>query len=157
MLRNRLGLTHLLLDADCLQPASSARITARTLTDLGCPETFIKDQVSFIGAKEFEDAFSNEVLARALDDVYPREDGASWAAEVSQIRLRADAGEKFSGALHHSVRHQCVPELRSEATKPGILAAIAHSCSSPSEYPSSIVLALTAVRNRAGARHEGWQ
>jgi putative ATP-dependent endonuclease of the OLD family len=157
MLRNRLGLTHLLLDADCLQPASSARITARTLADLGCPATFIRDQVSFIGTKEFEDAFTNDVLARVLDDAYPREDGDSWTAEVSQIRLRADAGEKFSAALHHSVRHQCVPKLRSEATKPGISAAIAHGCSSSNEYPSSIVFALTAVRNRAGARHEGWQ
>lgn len=151
MLRNRIPLTHMLLDADCRDPESSARITSAALAELGCNADFIGEQVTFVGEKEFEDAFADEVIAEALDTEYPRSDSASWLERVAAIKDRARGGGKFSAELHEAVRRECVTGRRSDATKPSIAAAIARRCKSDDDVPASLRDAFMKVRTRAGA------
>lgn len=151
MLRNRIPLTHMLLDADCKEPGSSARITASALEELGCQPDFIEQQVSFIGEKEFEDAFADAVIAEALDAEYPRLDSASWLERVAAIKVHARNGGKFSAELHQAVRRECVPERRRDATKPNIAAAVARCCKSEDDIPASLLDAFMKIRTRAGA------
>lgn len=151
MLRNRIPLTHLLLDADCREPGSSARITAEALEQLGCTAEFLTEQVSFVGEKEFEDAFADEIIAESLDDEFPRADGSPWIKRVVAIKTHARGGGKFSAELQQAIRRECVHDRRQEATKPNIALAIAHHCKSADAIPASLVEALTKIRARAGA------
>ena len=150
MLSNRLGLTHLLLDADCQDPASSARITSKALTELKCPANFLTDHVTFVGSKEYEDSFDDVVIAAALDAEYPRADGAPWRADVSVLRSTQSATSKFSEELRVMARTHCEPKLRSEVTKPNLAAAVARQCRCPADVPAAITSAFDRVRVRAG-------
>lgn len=49
----------------------------------------------YIGVKEFEDAFSDEVLARSLELGFPKEEGSWTKEEISAIR----GDKKISDAL----------------------------------------------------------
>lgn len=150
MLRNRLPLTQLLLDADCQEPESSARITATSLNELGCGATFLAEQVSFVGEKEFEDAFADVVIADALDADFARQDGTPWLVHVATIKTTTREGGKFSRELQRTIRLQCIPSRRSEATKPNIAAAIARRCRTADDVPPAILQAIQNIRIRAG-------
>lgn len=150
MLSNRLALTHLLLDADCKDPASSARITSNTLTELNCPPNFLADHVTFVGTKEYEDCFDDPVIAGALDAEYPRQDGQPWLPEISALRAKQTPSSRFSEELQFMVRKACELRLRSEATKPNLAAAVARQCRVPDDVPATLRDAIDRLRLRAG-------
>ncbi len=150
MLSNRLALTYLLLDADCKDPASSARITSKALAELKCPPNFLADHVTFVGTKEYEDAFDDSVIAKALDAEYARTDGLPWLTEVEALRAKQTASSKFSEELQQMVRKACEPAQRSDVTKPNIAAAVARHCSCPAEVPFDVRAAFERLRARAG-------
>ena len=149
LLKNRLPMTHILLDADCKDPNSSARISPEAFAELGCDPNFQDQQVSYIGDKEFEDAFTNEVIVRALNKEFPREDGAEWTEK--QIDSMRHFGDKFSDNFKMIVRQQCLRRLRSAVGKPSLAAAIADQCESESDVPRVLVDAFKDLRERAGA------
>lgn len=151
MLRNRIPLTHILLDADYKEAGSSARITATALAELGCDADFFGDQVSFVGEKEFEVAFGDDVIAAAMDAEYPRLDNTSWLERVPAIKDQARNGGKFSAELHQAVRRECVTGRRPDATKPNIAAAVARYCKSGDDVPATLLDAFLKIRSRAGA------
>ncbi|PLS85448.1 MAG: hypothetical protein CYG60_12555 [Actinobacteria bacterium] len=148
LLKNRLAMTHMLLDADCRDPESSARISAEAFEELGCEPEFETQQVSYIGEKEFEDAFTNEIIVRALNEKFPREDETVWAEK--QIDSMRNFRDKFSDNLKMVVRQQCVRGLRSSVSKPSLAAAIVGQCQSESDVPRAIVDAFDSLRERAG-------
>lgn len=148
LLTNRLEMTHILLDKDCQDPDSSANITSDKFEELGCSKEFQEQQVSYIGYKEFEDSFSNEVIAKALNEEFPLAEDESWGTEkIESVRKQ---GDKFSANLEHTVQKSCVKELRSNVSKPSIAKAIAERCVSEVDVPSTLLRTLNSLRQRAG-------
>ena len=142
---NRKGYVHLLLDADCRLPNSSAKLTEKRVREVG-GEEFLRDHVTFIGNKELEDAWPDGPILRAFDKHYPREDGTSWSAEhVGSFR---DA-EKPSQDLQNLINMNAAPTTRGSASKPEIARRIA-SASATDEIPPAVVGALGTVRQYAG-------
>lgn len=150
MLNNRAAITHLLLDADCREENSSANITVAALKKLGHEQEFLEEHVTFIGDKEYEDAFDDTVIAQALDAEFAREDGASWLERVAELKAAALGESKFSEDLRNALRKECVPALRSGASKPKLAATIARRCKSTADVPQAIREAFDAVRLHAG-------
>lgn len=150
MLANRSAITHLLLDSDCKDEDSSANITVAALNKLGHDQAFLDNHVTFIGAKEYEDAFDDAIIAEALDAEFAREDGASWLARVAALKAAALGTSKFSEDLRNAVRKESVPAFRSGATKPKIAATIARCCKAPSDVPEAIRVAFDTLRLHAG-------
>lgn len=152
LLKNRLAMTHILLDADCQDPMSSARISAEAFVELGCEPEFETQQVNYIGSKEFEDAFANEVIVRALNEGFPLSDGAEWSEDhIESVRAFAD---KFSDTLKMTVRQRCIPKLRSNVSKPTLAGAIADQCKSEEDVPDVLMNAFKSLRERAGIRDD---
>ena len=146
LLANRRDLVHLVLDADCKDPCSNARINASTFEELGIDETFVCRHITFVGDREFEDAFTNFVIVRALNAEYPRTDGLTWSENhIEELR----SANKFSKALEKEVRKQTVDSRRSRASKPDIGEAIARQCMME-EIPKAIRTALERIRQQAG-------
>lgn len=148
LLENRLEMVHLLLDTDCTNSESSLTLTREALEEdnqVDCPDGLFENQTTFIGAQEFEDAFSDEVYVRALNENFPRENGEWEAAHIQ--RLRDD--DKFSSALQDQIFDEVRPQLRNEVRKPQIARSVAQHCYE-GEIPEAIVEAFTSLRERAG-------
>ena len=142
---NRRAYVHLLLDADCQHPDSSAKLTPDRIREVG-GDDFLRDQVTFIGDKEFEDAWPTAPILRTFDIHYPREDGAAWEApHVDPYRET----KKPSQSLQGLINAQAAPAARGRASKPEIARRIA-SASSADEVPTAVVDALHLVRGHAG-------
>jgi putative ATP-dependent endonuclease of OLD family len=89
--KNRQEITLSLIDPDA--------DVANELGDAGFSRKTIEQNVLYIGDREFEDAFADEVLCACLSEVWPRTDGAIWMSEhLRPLRENADA-KKFSSAL----------------------------------------------------------
>jgi hypothetical protein len=147
LLKNRMEMTHFLLDADCQQPDSDAYITPELLAEFGCGDEFLREQITYIGDKEYEDAFEVDLIARALNEDFPKEDETVWEPEMLQ-QLK-EASSKFSEDLMRTVRRTCVRRLRSNATKPNIAVAMAKRCGDTS-VPTALRSALHSLRHRVG-------
>jgi predicted ATP-dependent endonuclease of OLD family len=151
LLKNRLEMTHFLLDNDCKEEDSSGYISENDLKEFGCDESFLKNQVTYVGRKEFEDSFPVEAVVSALNDKFPREDGNLWLE--TEIQILIEDCDKFSKELLNLVRRYCVRNLRSGATKPTIATAVAKECSIEN-VPAAIKEALDSLRLRVGLTDE---
>ena len=124
-----------------MNPASTAKLNDKTLGELGIDTK----QVTLVGKKEFEDAFSDSAWLRVMNANYPRDDGDKWSSHhLHDVR----GSSKFSESLVQLLKQCAEPRTRSDATKPELGLALAGSCH-PSEIPSSIVAAFAAVRHIA--------
>lgn len=147
LLKNRMEMTHFLLDSDCNSPDSSAHITKDSFEEFDCDENFLLNQVTFVGSKEFEDSFAADLIALALDESFPREDGLLWDSAV--IQALKDNSAKFSTDLRSLVRRETEKGRKSSATKPGIAVAVAKKCNEVM-IPAEIRTAFESLRLRAG-------
>jgi predicted ATP-dependent endonuclease of OLD family len=70
-------------------------------------DSFFNDRVLFIGEKEFEDAFPDAILVKALNQNREKNDGTIWSdIEIAALR---QPGKKFSDQIIKSVAIQCQP------------------------------------------------
>lgn len=93
--KNKSDATVLFLDKDT-QSDSSKRVTPDKLRQIGFSDNFMKENVIFVGSKEFEDAFPNDVICRCLNSYWPKMIAETWTLEeIETIR----ASDKFSDAL----------------------------------------------------------
>jgi predicted ATPase len=152
LLKNRMKMTHFLLDSDCKEEDSSGHISEDDLIAFGCSADFLTNQVTYIGRKEFEDSFPVEVIVAALNEKFPREDGNLW--NTAEIQILIEDEGKFSQELLHIVRRRSIKTLRSGATKPTIAVAIARKCA-VADIPDEIKQALEALRQHSGIVNEG--
>jgi putative ATP-dependent endonuclease of the OLD family len=151
LLNNRTEITHLLLDSDCLLPASKLRLTPESLREVGCKSDFLKDQVTYIGDKEFEDSFDSSLIADALNQDFPLEGTRLWEAEV--IQNLKNSSPQFSKDMQDLVKRSCKKPIRSNVSKPNIAWAVAKRCAEET-VPLKLREALQSLRNRVGA-HDG--
>jgi hypothetical protein len=84
----------------------------------------------YVGGKEFEDAFSDEVWLRALTAEFPPVEGRpSWSlTDLESFRSES----KFSDALHKEVCRRCKD---SGIRKPDLGRALAGACCGPGDIP----------------------
>ena len=143
---SRKEMTIILLDNDASFPESSARVNLEALKEMGFSEGMF-----FVGKKELEDAFSDEIIARAMNLRFPREDGDIWReAHIALARNNVlDDKPKFSEDLKNWVRTYVEPRYRSAVRKVTIGAALGEACR-PTDIPIEIVQAFQAIRQRAG-------
>lgn len=144
-LNRRHDVVELLLDSDCLSQASTATINSAALTECGCDSDFLRDHVTFVGTKEFEDAFPSGVIARVLNEHFPRQDGNTWnAADVDTLKK----AEKFSVAIQDAIYKLSVPTSRGGKGKPRFAERLASACAA-GEIPEAVSACLRRVRARA--------
>lgn len=73
-------------------------------------DNFFRENVIFIGEKEFEDAFSSKYIAQTLNKHRPKADGQDWhETEIEEIKRN---NEKFSDALLIEVSKLSREQLR---------------------------------------------
>ncbi|MCX6344260.1 MAG: AAA family ATPase [Armatimonadetes bacterium] len=147
LLRNRIAVTYMLLDNDCRDINSSARLTKQELSTIGCSADYLSNNVTFIGTKEYEDAFSDAAICTALNNHYPLENGDCWLpSDIATLRLKST---KFSDDLRNEIRSRCIIRQRNNTRKPEIARAIAASMGR-ADVPEDLRKALSKVRRLAG-------
>lgn len=137
LLKARSGITVMMLDQDCANAESSAKLNQQSLGELGIDPNC----VFLVGKKEFEDAFPDDAWLRVMAR-FPRQDGRQWgAADLQAVRAR----DKFSDAIVRLLRADADPQLRSGATKPE-LGRILAEVVSDIEIPALVVDAMKRLR-----------
>ncbi len=72
------------------------KVTIESLKEIGFNQQFLENNVVFIGAKEFEDVFPNNVICRCLNKYWPKINNEVWTEEeIEPLRSH----EKFSESL----------------------------------------------------------
>lgn len=94
--RNKSKATLLLLDADTNLNETKNKVTTKSLKSIGFDQQFLDNNVVFIGDKEFEDVFPNNIICRCLNKYWPKINNDVWSEEEIE-RLRSS--EKFSESL----------------------------------------------------------
>jgi hypothetical protein len=123
MQKNREDLIIVFVDSDS-EGSRDANLTRRSLIEIGFEDAFIDKRFIFIGEREFEDAFSNIAIVRALQSNWPRTDGLDWRQdEIEQLRESV----KYSDALQRVVYEQ-TPEDGAKWTKPIFGRVLAETC-----------------------------
>lgn len=140
--RNRQELTIVLADSDT-QTQSAARLTRDVLRAAGFPQAFVDERLIFIGSREFEDVFADELIARCLEGHWPRAEGTWQSADVAAIRGQS----KFSDAIGKMVREK-QQETSEHWTKPVFGTKLAEMCSC-AEIPKSILEIFDLMRRIA--------
>lgn len=141
--KNRQGITLSLLDPDTdLVPE---------LENAGFEQGILNRHIFYVGEREFEDAFADEVLCSCLEGVWPRADGTSWVPEHLQP-LRQNADKKFSDALLGLVYQSVAtgPECKKH-----VLGVELAKCCPIEHIPESIINLFERSREIAGVARGG--
>jgi energy-coupling factor transporter ATP-binding protein EcfA2/5S rRNA maturation endonuclease (ribonuclease M5) len=124
--RNRKELTIVFLDSDT-EESNLAMLIEEVFQDEGdVGENFIEEHLLYVGDRELEDAFSNEVIAQALQNGWPKDEDAWEPADIEPLR---EQDRKFSEALKYDLVYRySVGESRSNWTKPKFGKELARTC-----------------------------
>jgi putative ATP-dependent endonuclease of OLD family len=142
---NRQELTIVFVDSDA-QNTAEAELTEETLRSAGFGDDFIAERLLYIGDREFEDAFSNEIIARCLQKKWPKPEGEWVPGDIEPLR---EQDKKFSDALWEDLVCQYTSEaLRSSWSKPVFAKELARCCNEV-EIPEAIRHLLKLARTVA--------
>ncbi len=144
--KNRQHITLSLLDSDAKEE------NRKKFENAGFSEPFWNDQSYWIGIKEFEDAFSDEVWCLCLQNAWPRQDGLSWTPDdLQSIRRQADrrnrGRDKYSEQLISLVRNETT--LGRGCTKPDLGRELGRSCPLD-QIPETIIQLFEHARTISG-------
>jgi hypothetical protein len=137
--RNRQELTVVFVDSDT-RNTDEADLTEETLRSAGFDDDFIDTRLLYIGDQEFEDAFSDEIIARCLQNKWPKSDG-EWESD-DVVPLREE--NKFSKALRKAVWENTTEDLP-RWSKPIFGRALARCCNEE-EIPEAVLNLFEAAR-----------
>ena len=104
---------------------------------------FRSEKIAYIGDKEFEDAFSNDIYVRVLTEARPKNNGSSWTADDIEAMRRE---KKFSDALTKAVAKECRPHYISKPE----LATLLGTSIGVEEIPSAVKQLFEKARDVAG-------
>lgn len=107
--KNRQAMTLAMLDKDSK--------TGDEFAAAGFATPVIEQQITYIGRREFEDAFDDDAICLCLNNVWPRVDSSAWTPDhLAKLRedQTGDNKRKFSDGLMNLIRTncQCGPENR---------------------------------------------
>ncbi len=145
---NRRDLLIVFIDRDS-ENRNDVKLTAPFLREIGFDGDFIDQRLRYIGTLEFEDAFSNEIIAEALNRYWKKNDGEDWIPDDIQVIRNS---KKFSEDIRRIVWEQTGPE-GNKWTKPEFGKSLAEVC--PVEgIPNEISSVFTLARQIAGIEHK---
>ncbi len=143
--RNRQSLTLIVVDSDTRsQGNSTGRLTERVLKESGFDDKFIAEHLIYVGSQEFEDAFSNEVIALSLQQHWPKQSGEWTPQEVEEWRIE----RKFSDNIKAAVWEQSGEETP-KWSKPLFGVKLAETCSED-DIPEIVIEVFEKARRIAG-------
>lgn len=141
--RNRQELTVVFVDSDS-QDTQEARLTEETLRYAGFNDDFIGKRMLYIGTQEFEDAFSDVVIARCLQARWAKSEEGWVPGDIAPLREE----DKFSKALEKLVWDQA--EDPADWRKPIFGKELAQCCNAD-EIPQAIRGLFEIARAVAGS------
>jgi len=120
LMKNKKNLTVLFLDKDTLHIRKEKMKKAFNRVIDGMEQTeydrfidsFFTERVLFIGDKEFEDAFDDATIVKALNKNRKKNNGQEWRLE--DIAVLRQSGKKFSDQIVKCVKEQCEPHYLSK-------------------------------------------
>jgi hypothetical protein len=119
-----------LVDTDSVNTDSTKKNFTSASFQIDCIDE--STQVHYIGLKEFEDAFSDELWARMAQANYPKQSGISWkASNFSALRVKP----KFSKSLQRLIQTEANVDEPSKLDLGFKLA----QCINADEIPQTIV------------------
>jgi len=131
-----------LVDTDSKSSNGKCYFTSAAFKADGIDES---TQVHYVGIKEFEDAFDDEVWARVANLNYQKSSGGAWTAhEFNAIRSKP----KFSEELVEILKRECGLAYEPSKTDLGYQLA---QCVSKTEIPPAVVKCLEEAYRRANA------
>jgi predicted ATP-binding protein involved in virulence len=140
--RNRQELTIIFVDDDT-NTTDEADLTEETLRSAGFDDDCIDERLLYIGDQEFEDAFSDAVIARCLQKKWPKSEGEWGPGDIEPLR---EQDKKFSDALWEDLVCQYTKQaLRSSWSKPVFGKELARCCSEE-EIPEAILKLFETAR-----------
>jgi len=142
--RNRQELTVVFVDSDS-RNTQEARLTEGTLRYAGFNDDFISERMLYIGTQEFEDAFSDVVIARCLQAGWPKSEGRWIPDDIASLR---EQDKKFSETLRKLVWEHTT-EDEPKWSKPIFGKELAQCCNSD-EIPQAIRKLFGTARAVAG-------
>jgi hypothetical protein len=144
--RNRQESTIVFVDSDT-KNTDEAELTEETLRSAGFDDDFIDERLLYVGVQEFEDAFSDEVIARCLQNKWPKPEGNWVPGDIEPLR---EQDKKFSDALWENLVCQYTRgALRSSWGKPVFAKELARNCDE-GEIPEAICDLFKSARTVAG-------
>jgi predicted ATP-dependent endonuclease of OLD family len=145
--RNRQQLTIAFMDrdTDTEDYGERAKLTRDEFRAAGFSDEFISERLLYIGDKEFEDAFSDDVLARALQEAYPKADDIWQPEEIAALR----GCKKMSDALKKLVHCHGTP-TGNKWGKPVLGKFLGRACCSADQIPHEIIALFRLARQIAG-------
>lgn len=96
---NRQKYTLVFIDEDSKEDRA-AKLSKDTLKDARFAQEFINNHVFYIGRKEFEDAFPDDLIVRCLNLRWRKDEGEWSKVEIQSLR----ESKKFSEAIKNAVR-----------------------------------------------------
>jgi putative ATP-dependent endonuclease of the OLD family len=145
---NRQKFTFALLDSDTKidDKGRQAKLTEEAFKECGFSEEFIRDRLFYVGVREFEDSFSDEVILGVLNKKYPKKEGGWSTEEVSALR-RDD--KKFSDELKGMIYSKCTDSVK-RVSKPEFGKNLGEECKSDEHIPEVIKKLFESARTVAG-------
>ncbi len=118
---NRQKFTLVFIDADS-KDHRAAKLSKDTLKDARFAEDFIKNHVFYVGNKEFEDAFPDDVIVKCLNLRWRKNEGDWNEVEIRNLR----ESKKFSDAIKQAVHENS--HYGDKWDKPYFGKALAENC-----------------------------
>lgn len=145
--RNRQEMTVVFVDRDTEteDQGRRAKLTRDTLKQAGFSDEFVAERIVYVGGKEFEDAFTDDVLTATLNHAYPKTDGPWTSAFVADLRTN----KKLSDALGKAV-HEAPSDSLLRWGKPEFGKSIGRVCQSRDMIPQEVLDLFDLVRRVAG-------
>lgn len=141
--RNRKELTIVFVDSDT-KTQRAAKLTEDVLKQAGFDDQFVAGRVRYAGQQEFEDIFTDEMIAGCLEAYWPKADGNWEADEIAAIR----SDGKFSDGIGKLVWEGC-GQAGERWTKPIFGQKIAELCEQ-SNVPQQVSDLFLLARQVAG-------
>jgi len=151
LMKNKRDLVLLFLDRDSVNMRKGKMLSDDMIRKSGMDpedykrfvEEFFAEKIAYIGDKEFEDTFSNDIYVRVLTKARPKNNGFSWTTgDIEAMRRR----KKFSDALTKVVAKECRPHYLSKPE----LATLLGTSIGVEEIPSAVKQLFEKARNIAG-------
>ena len=144
--RNKQSLTLTLLDKDSEDEnrGEIAKLTRGEFKEAGFSDEFITSRMLYIGTKEFEDAFTNDVLARSLQQGFPKLYGTWTTDDIKQIR----GDRKISDAIGRLVHENASPDSPKWG-KPELGKCLGRTCNE-TDIPREVVNLFELARQVSG-------
>jgi len=121
--RNRQEITIVFIDSDT-KTTRVGKLTEEALKDAGFDDSFIQERILYIGNKEIEDSFPNEVICKCWNLTWPKENGLWESDDIEELRSQS----KFADSLTKKIYLAARPDTRSSWSKPRFGLAIARMC-----------------------------